>query len=180
MMFPSLVWLPGSSQKHISCFACSRDDLLSVGSLLLYMSLGVALVIHLFWLRWAPGKRRLRVEGSVVSRVDCSGCLHGRAQRTWAQHLGGPGSSGAAALRSPLPCALPAVLSVARCGLPGEQRPLPKRQRLSKQLRPWRRVCDLPPFALPGMVMGVGSSSGLLLHVFFPLVAWHQVGCQGG
>lgn len=71
----------------------------------------MALVIPLFWLRWAPGKCRLCVEGSVVLHVDCSGCLGGRARRTWAQHLGGPAPpvplpSGAATLRSPLPCAL--------------------------------------------------------------------------
>lgn len=40
-----------------------------------------------------------------------------------------------AALRS-----LPAVLPVARRGLPGEQCLVPKLQRLSEQLRPWRRV----------------------------------------
>ena len=37
-------------------------------------------------------------------------------------------------------CSLPAVLPVARRGLPGEQCLVPKLQRLSEQLRPWRRV----------------------------------------
>lgn len=105
--------------------------------------------------------------------------------------VGGPGAPGLSTLEDQLLwchcpqvtaalCSLPTVLSVARRGLPGEQRPLPKLQRLSKQLRPWRRVCDLSLLALPGMMMAVGSLSGLLLCVFFPLVAWHQFGCQGG
>lgn len=74
---------------------------------------------------------------------------------------------------------LPAVLSVARRGLPGDQRPIPKLQRLSKQLRPWRRVCDLSPLGIPRMMMGVGSFSDRLLCVFSPFVAWHQFGFQG-
>lgn len=80
MMFPSLVWPPGSAQRHRSHFACSRDDLLRVRSPLLFLLL--------WWLMWPLGRCRLGVEGSVVLHISFSGCSLGTARGVRGQHLG--------------------------------------------------------------------------------------------
>lgn len=124
-------------ETHIPCFACSGDGLTKFR----VPSLPCLLSLVRPWLLWAPDGC-----GSVLKDQ----WFH--IPTLMDARLGGR-RAGVSPSAEPVPpedhcphiaaalCSLPTVLSVARRGLPGEQRPVPKLQWLSQQLWSWRRVC---------------------------------------